>query len=130
MPAPKGAAYISPAFKALVEQFEPDVHQFFEMSVVWRKKDVGTVFYFVVANRIDALDHAACVPPIGPNDRVFMPTYGPDDKRVFNMSQIGGAHIWSEKREIGLFMSDAFRDAIFEQGLTGVKESVRYDETA
>lgn len=130
MPAPKGAAYVSAAFKALVEQFEPGIHQFFEMSLKYGRTEYDPVYYFIVCNRIDALDHDKCVPPIGPNDRLYDPTYGPEDKRVFNKGKIGAAHIWSEKRELGFFMTDAFHDAIFESGLTGVKDSVRYEETA
>lgn len=129
MPAPNGASYVSAAFKALVEQFEPDTHQFFEMSVMNLEEKLGTVFFFIVANRIDALDHAACVPPIEPTDILYRRTGEPGAKRVFSKSQIGGAHIWSEKHELGIFMSDEFRDALFTQGLTGVKNSVRYDET-
>ncbi len=129
MPAAKGASYVSTAFKALVEQFEPGVHQFFEMAVKSGKRDAGIVYYFVVTNRIDALDHAACVPPIGPNDRLYTPNYDPDDKIVFSKSQIGSAHIWSEKRELGIFMTDAFHDALFANGLTGAKDSVHFEET-
>lgn len=130
MPAPKGAAYVSAAFKELVEQFEPGVHQFFEMSLKFDSTEYDPVYYFIVCNRVDALDHAECVPPIGPNDKIYNPTYGPEDKIVFSKEKIGAVHIWSEKHEIGFFMTDQFRDAVFKSGLTGVKDSIRYEEIA
>jgi uncharacterized protein DUF1629 len=128
MSAPKGASYVSGAFKDLVERFEPGVHQFFEMKVTSRKQELDTMYLFIVCNRLDSLDHDACVPPILPGDVLYNPTYGPSDKRVFSQRQIGGAHIWCDMHELGIWMSNAFAHAVFETGLTGVKKTSHYDE--
>tara|TARA_B110000977_G_scaffold157584_1_gene200713 strand:+ start:1794 stop:1943 length:150 start_codon:yes stop_codon:yes gene_type:complete len=48
---------------------------------------------------------------------------------VFSHSAIGNNHIWAEKHELGLFMSNTFHDAIFDEDLTGVKDSFQYEET-
>jgi uncharacterized protein DUF1629 len=128
MPAPKGAAFVSQRFKDLVEEFEPGVHQFFEMSVKSGKEDLGVMHYFIVCNRIDGLDHAACVPPIRPQDHVYRGTFAASDRQVFSAKKIGGKHLWVEKHWMYFWMSDVFRDAVFAAGLTGIKDTCQYDE--
>ena len=68
---PKNTAFVSPKFKNLVERFEPSVHQFFEMATVSGKRDTGSMFWFIVCNRIGALDPDACIHPIKEGDRLY-----------------------------------------------------------
>lgn len=128
MPADKMASYVSGAFKDLIEEFEPGVHQFFEMRATSRKEELDPMYLFIVCNRLDSLDHDASVPPILPGNKSYRPTFSSSDKRVFNRTQIGGAHFWCDMRQIGFWMSDEVAQAIFESSLTGVKKTSRYDE--
>lgn len=127
-PAPKNAAYVSECFRSLVEKLEPGIHQFFPMTVKSNGAEIGLLYYFVVGNRIDGLDHSACVPPIRPGDRLYSPTYTPSDKRVFNREKIKSKHLWHEMRDLKTWISDDFREAIFAEGLTGIKDTLRYEE--
>ncbi len=127
--APGKGLLISARFKEIIETLEPDVHQFFPIAIKQGQKEIGTLYFFVVCNRIDGLDHAACVPPIRASDCLYSPTYGLTDRRVFSHSQIGAAHIWAERHELGLWMSDKMRNAISNADLTGFGSGKQYDET-
>jgi hypothetical protein len=120
--------FVSDRFKALVERFEPGVHQFFPMTVKSGNKPLGTLYYFNICNRIDGMDHDACIPPIRPGDRTYHGLSQPGEKLVLSARKTAGVHIWRDMRRGDAFISDAFAAAMVEEGLVGATASNRLPE--
>jgi hypothetical protein len=127
--------FVSPRAKALIERFEPDVHQFEPVEYV--RSDgthVADMFVFVVCRRLDTMDRAHTNMLLSPHRWVWAkdlarrkPELVPPGtdleakpRFVFNLGQIGDAHIW---RDIHIhptvYSSDAIVEAIKAEGLTG-----------
>lgn len=128
--------FVSPRAMALIERFEPGVHQFEPVEYV--RSDgthVADMFVFVVCRRLDTMDRAQ-TNMILYDDLVWLTAkaarrYDPDlvgpeidleakPRFVFNLRQIGDAHFW---RDIYIrptvYASDALVEAIKAEGLTG-----------
>jgi hypothetical protein len=92
-----GLIYVSPRMKAIVEQFEPDVHQFFPLKVVnMAGEHLADHWLWVVCNRIDSVDrdHTTLFLKHGMTwraDGVENP------KLVFSNTLIGNRHFWRDK---------------------------------
>jgi hypothetical protein len=123
-----GVHFVSDRFKALVERFEPGVHQFFPMVVMQGKKQLGTLHYFNICNRIGGLAPDACFPPFKPEDRMYISSYTPADRIVTSARKTAGFHIWRDKYDFPAMISDAFAAAMVEEGLVGAKASDRLPE--
>jgi hypothetical protein len=102
---PGGFPCISPKIKSIIEQFEPDVHQFFPLKVVNKVGDeIAQRWLWVVCNRIDSVDreHTNLFFRHG---SLWTPEYFEDGKRikvegprvVFNKSQSFGKHFWRDQ---------------------------------
>jgi len=124
MSAYKGALFVSPAFRELVERLEPGVHQFLPVRLETRGKTVAEMFYFVVCQRLDALDRNACVPPLEEGQRVWSGVSKPGDKLVLDGRRIAGRHVWHDVHNSSRFMSKALRDACDAAGLEGINYDV------
>lgn len=128
---------VSDRAKALIERFEPGVHQFlpvefFDIDGELQEKR----WFFICCNRLDTIDRE--------HVRGYMLLRGwrwrstqdwlrdrPDEipadydisqpcELVFNKGQIGSAHIWIDKHlTTGIFVSDEFDVAYDEAGMTG-----------
>lgn len=139
---------VSPRFRALVEQFEPGVHQFVPIEVF---KDRGgdpaaTYYWFVVGQRLDSVDRESTTfvweggepsrdegywvdSQMDTTTWVFTPI--PNAKLVFSNSQVDGHHIWHDPHLLTFangLCSDVFAEALSSSGMTGVAVTPR--ETA
>ena len=124
-----GAFYVSDRFKALVEAFEPGVHQFFPVTVKSGNKHLGSLYLFNICNRIDGMDYDACIPPILPGHRVYSGLSQPGEKIVLSRRKIAGVHIWRDKRStIEVFISDAFCAAMRAADLVNPQASGPVEE--
>lgn len=112
MSAWKGNLFVSKRFKDLIEEFEPGVHQFLPADLMTRGKVVAEMYYFVVCNRLDALDPAACVPLLEPGARRYAGVRRTGDKFVFDARKVAGHHVFRDKRILGRYISQELRDAI------------------
>lgn len=112
MSAWKGNLFVSERFKDLIETLEPDIHQFLPATIMTRGNVVAKMHYFVVCNRLDALDPTACIPPLEPGARRYAGVKKPDDKLVFDARKVAGHHVFRDKRVFGRFVSEELRDAI------------------
>ncbi len=58
-------------FKDIVEEFEPDVHQFFPMTYYNSKgtEVIGEGYFMVICQRISTLHETLCVPPLDERGR-------------------------------------------------------------
>ena len=120
MSAWNSALFVSGRFRDLLEGMEPGKHQFLPARIETGGQTVAEMFYFVVGQRLDALDKDACVPPITPGDRRFAGVKKPGDKLVFDARKIAGAHVWHDARSSGRFMSEVLRDACVAAEFEGI----------
>jgi hypothetical protein len=133
--------HVSARAKALIEEFEPGVHQFLPVEFV----DIDGNFlenrwFLAVCNRLDSLDRehtkgmlriangSMWIPVrdlIGFKDDLIPPDtdLAIEPKMVFSRIQIASAHMWCDKHLTGggPFISDALATAIKAKGLTGLR---------
>ena len=140
---------VSERAKAIIEEFEPGIHQFIPVDYVNGKGEFIEKRYFLqVCNRIDSVDdeHTTYVKDVRINQLGNQYTtwlsadslirWGRSDvipshitpetplKYVFNSAKIGKCHLWRDKYILGCampWMSDALGEAMIAAKLTGVK---------
>lgn len=114
----QGMQYVNQRFRDIVEGFEPGVHQFFPLEILWKDWTFAQdMFFFNVCNRLDSLDHELSTAEIS-KAGFLRPETG---TWVFNKNQIGNHHIWWDKYIYkGLYVSDELRNALVEAGVTGL----------
>jgi hypothetical protein len=117
---PRTIPCVSKCMKAIIEQFEPGVHQFFPVDVVGKNGELLAKHYFlIVCNRLDSID------------RETMPYEliggrwngaGPLNVIIFNRRQIAGAHVWIDKH-VGttILVSNALAGALKKAKLTALE---------
>lgn len=133
----RGLLVVSDRFREIVEQFEPKVHQFLPVSYLDRAGAVLAKRYvFVACNRLDSVDRAHTTMLLSKGMR-WRPARDiarrrPEEippgfdlnaapKLVFNNSQIGDKHAWSDMFLIyGPYFSDALGAALEVENLTGI----------
>lgn len=121
-----GALLVSDAFKSLLEELEPGVHQFFPMTIEQGGKVLGNVYLFVICNRLDTIDRERTVPSPPPG-RPYRPHRDGTDNLVFSRQAIGDHHAWIDKFVRGTCISNEFFDGVERAGLRGLKYK-RYGE--
>lgn len=132
--------YASPRLRDLIERLEPGVHQFEPCVFVDAAgRKIADMFVFFVCQRLDTVDrqhsnfvlyrnllwltakHAQRRAPELLSSEIDV---NAEPQMVFNLSQIGGAHLWYDKF-IGdrAFVSDGFVQAFYEAGLKGLAKT-------
>lgn len=111
---------VSDRFRDLIEEVEPEVHQFEPIRFV--AKD-GTLleerWFWQICNRIDGM-HADLTNMVF-SIRVWNPPSKPEVARpVYDLMKIGQAHFWHDMHTKGTFVSDFAMSRIDEVGITGV----------
>lgn len=111
---------VSAQFRALIEEIEPEVHQFEPIRFV--AKDgilLEDRWFWQICNRIDGM-HADLTNMVFIG-RGWRPPPKPEIPRpVYSLSAIGGAHFWHDMHTKGTFVSDFAKSRIDEAGITGV----------
>ncbi|MDE1131093.1 MAG: hypothetical protein OSA49_05970 [Ascidiaceihabitans sp.] len=120
-------------FKDIVEEFEPDVHQFFPMTYYNSKgtEVIGEGYFMVICQRISTLHETLCVPPLDERGRYKSTSVeeSPDyqkrdkslDRKVYSTSKIGGRHMWHDIKNAGPFMfSNALGERLIGANLSGL----------
>jgi len=138
---------VSDRAKALIEQFEPEIHQFLAVEYFdTHGRRLERRWFFIANRRIDSLDHrmttmiledGVCWTPASdvlrraPDQIPSGFDVNAPSKMVFNRAQIGDAHIWCDKHLLngGPFISDAFAKARKSTGMTGLRLSENGVET-
>jgi hypothetical protein len=137
---------VSARAKALIEEYEPGVHQFVPVEYLDRTAaHLENRFFLIVGNRIDSLDHEKTtmvlrkgriwtpVRDLVRDGEPLPPGVDPDtlSKMVFNRSQIGSAHMWCDKHLSigGPYISDELANALKQSGFTGLALSEHGVET-
>lgn len=130
---PPGFICVSSRFKEVVERFEPEVHQFFPITVVNNAKEkVAERWLWVVCNRIDGVDreHTTLVLKKG---ALWMSNWLEDGERVrisdaklyHSKKQTEGYHFWRDKHLMGggIYASDEAAEALLSLNLAAFAAS-------
>lgn len=128
---------VSSRAKALIEAFEPGVHQFLPVQFVDIDSDfLEDRWFLIVCNRLDTIDRDKVSGFLLRRGKVWTPIkdylrrmpedippgYDPTQPSVlvFNRSQIGSAHLWIDLHlSPSIWVSDRFDAACEAEGLTG-----------
>jgi hypothetical protein len=131
------ALNVSARVKALIEGFEPGVHQFISVEYLdINGEHLENRFFLVVGNRIDSLD-GKCTTMVLVRGKIWRPAGDLTDrpelipdgfdvsvkpKMVFNASQIGNAKMWCDKHLStgGPYIAGDLADALKESHFTGL----------
>ena len=120
-------------FKDIVEEFEPDVHQFFPMTYYNSKgtEVIGEGYYMIICQRISTMHDTLCVPPLDergyylPRSIRDSPEYQASDKtldkKVFSSEKIGSHHMWRDwKSSRTCMFSNALGERLIAANLSGL----------
>ncbi|KJZ20378.1 imm11 family protein [Loktanella sp. S4079] len=116
---------VSQAFKDLLEELEPDVHQFWPMEIYIKGEMVGLRYWFIACHRIAALSKEHCSPKLDKYGYWEASKFGhtENDRVVFSRDSIGDRHAWVDKMYGDRLFSDEFGDRLKKLNLTGVELS-------
>ena len=123
-----GQLLVSDAFKEIVEELEPGVHQFFPMELYVGDEFQRTDYFFNICNRLDTMDRELSFPI---NARGFFRPMGRDDYRlVFSKEKIGNHHAWRDKFVPGgaTYISNTLAQRLKEAGITGLRFNEREEQ--
>jgi hypothetical protein len=115
----RGMLLVSEKLKGIVETFEPGVHQFFPIELVFKKDgDHAANMYFLnICNRLDSVDRNLTTWPFVKNS--FEPADGKE--LVFDLEKVSNNHLWHDKHiYFGWMTTDALHDAMIAAGITGL----------
>ena len=137
-----GILNVSERAKALIEKFEPGVHQFVPVEFVDNDyRFLENRYFMFPGNRIDSTDHDGTTYVLiqYPKEKSWVNPhmllrkgkanlippgfdFALEPKYVFSQSKIHGCHIWVDKHIDGaILISDELAQEIREEGLTGLK---------
>ena len=111
------------AFRDLVEEMEPGVHQFWPMDIVIHGETVARYYWFICCTRISTLSHEHCYPPLSEGGFWRRSPFGQgqNDKVVFSKEKIGTHHAWVDSHYSDRLFSNEFAARARALNLTGLK---------
>ncbi len=115
----RGMLLVSEKLKKTIETFEPGVHQFFPIELVFKKTGdhAAHVYFLNICNRLDSVDRTRTTAPFG--GVMWRPDQSGDI--VFDLTRVGAHHLWHDKHLFnGWMISDALHDAMIDAGITGL----------
>ena len=114
---------VNDRFKDVIERFEPGIHQFFPLDLVWKDKTLAQKMHmFNICSRLSTTDRSLSTAEMS-RGGMLEPSSG---SIIFNLTQIGSHHIWIDKHMYaGVYVSDALHDALIEAKITGLAFSRR-----
>jgi hypothetical protein len=112
---------VSDRFRSVVEDLEPDRHQFAPVKLVWNDgSPAADFFWFYPCARIDGMDRAATTHELH-RERNWKHT--PGGTYVVNLSSVGDNNIWIDPRLLAFdfpFVSDKFKRSMSKSGVDGI----------
>ncbi|WP_284163947.1 DUF1629 domain-containing protein [Frigidibacter sp. SD6-1] len=124
-----GNLLVCKAFRDLLEEMEPGVHQFFPMDLLVNGTKVATYYWFVCCTRLATLAADHCYPPLNPRGFWKPSPFGQNqgDRVVLSKRLIGAHHAWYDKFYGKTFFSNAFAERLQTLKLTGI-DSFQFPE--
>lgn len=117
---PRGAHVVSDSFREILEDLEPQVHQFQSVTVFRKDKPIADMSILIVGARVDAANDALCNPPRC-DRRTYTLNTSNNWRCVLHPDKIAGHHLWHDKHRRGLFLSETLADALEDAQLEGYK---------
>ncbi|WP_057465039.1 DUF1629 domain-containing protein [Pseudovibrio sp. POLY-S9] len=108
------------AFKDILEELEPNTHQFFPMDYFEGADKIGEGYLFIFCKRLDTLHDTACWPERNERGFIPRPPRGEKVKIVYSKDKIAGHHAWVDKFNMGRCISDEFAERLQALNLTGL----------
>ena len=110
-------------FREIIERFEPGVHQFFPIDVVWKDgSPAGRHYFFNIVHTLDALDPELTTLDRDPVASNFfqLKLDDPAHKAVYSTQRMGGHHIWVERHLPSISISAELGAALKQAKLKGL----------
>jgi len=129
-----GAPVISEGIRSIVEEREPNVHQFLPVTLIDEDdRSRGMRFIWIVCNEVDSVDRTN-TNLVLEKGVVWRSEYRTEHGRatvanprlVLNLSQIGSVQFWRDRKLLpnGIYASDGAAEHILDTGFIGVGGSV------
>jgi hypothetical protein len=115
----RSIVFVSDRLREIIERFEPGVHQFFPIDIIYKsnKELAAKMFFLNICTRLDSVDRDLTTSPFG--NVMWRPDKG--GTLVFNTDKIGTHHLWHDKHIMhGWMISDQLHDALVAQKITGL----------
>ncbi|WP_057464079.1 DUF1629 domain-containing protein [Pseudovibrio sp. POLY-S9] len=116
----RGITLVPQAFKDILEELEPNTHQFFPMDYFEGADKIGEGYLFIFCKRLDTLHDTACWPERDARGFIPRPPRSKEAKVVFSKEKIAGHHAWVDKFARGRRISDEFAERLQALNLTGL----------
>ncbi len=128
----EGGWCVSQTFKDILENLEPNVHQFFPLEVTRRDGGPGEGSYYllVVCHLLDTAlvpEQSSVIKKVASEEfNIYHYTHDGSGlpRYTLNKRVIGNRHAWIDKRMSGAFFSDSFMQRIAQAGLTGINAEI------
>lgn len=112
---------VSDNLRRVVDQLEPDVHQFKPVELVWEDgSHAGSFFWFYPGNSIDSIDREKTTHAFDESAGLWVSK--PGGQYVVNLAKLSGNNIWIDPRTHfgSVFVSESFKQAMADAGVKGI----------
>jgi hypothetical protein len=111
---------VSHNFRQIVETFEPGVHQFVPVDIMWKDgESAGEYYWLYCCTRLDSMDREHSTMKFDTEQDVW--DHVPGGSFVVNLKQVGNHHVWHDNRIHGssVLISGHLKEAFEAAGITG-----------
>ncbi|RWO04169.1 MAG: DUF1629 domain-containing protein [Mesorhizobium sp.] len=112
---------VGDALRRVIEELEPDVHQFAPVELVWEDgSHAASYFWFYPSVRVDGMDRDHTTNELSEKTGLWIHKQG--GKFAVNLEQVAGHHIWNDPRTHfgSVFVSEMFKQAMANAGVRGI----------
>jgi hypothetical protein len=112
---------VSEKFRKVIEGFEPGIHQFVPVNIVWKDGErAGDYYWFFCCNRLDSMDREKTTMKFDTELGVW--DYLPDGVYVVSQSKLGNHVIWHDSRVHGsaTWITEPLKQALDASKVTGI----------
>jgi hypothetical protein len=114
----RGVVIVSVRVKDIMERFEPGVHQYFPVNVIYKSsKEVAEKMFFLnICTRLDSVDRKLTTATLSQGG-MWKPETG---YWVFDLRKIGSHHFWHDQHLfLGWMISDSLKQAFEDASIKG-----------
>lgn len=115
----RGVVIVSVRVKDIMERFEPGVHQYFAVDIIYKsnKELAEKMFFLNICSRLDSVDRELSTCKMSEGDIMWQPETG---YWVFDLAKIGAHHFWHDQHLFkGWMVSDVLKQAFEGASIKG-----------